>query len=217
MRAGSSRKRAISAAFKLGHAPRVPGAIDTHLAREAAHELQHLHPFRKDDDLTRGFFQKLAQHAFELFELRADAAFGIEYGRRVANHPHAGEILLQALELLLGERPAPRHGGEPLGQIFIIAVPLSLLLSRGNAERLLRAIRQLVLHVALPPAQHDAGEAPVHLIQILVTFRTSVLVEVVEVAVETKQWAEDFGVEILHDGIGLVDAVLERRPARTKA
>ena len=109
--------RDVGAALELGYIARMPGAIDAHLAYEFAHQLEHSHPFGENDDFACGLFQQLAQHAFELFQLGADTARGIENGRRVADHSHAGEILLQAVELFLRERAAFGDSGKPPGQM----------------------------------------------------------------------------------------------------
>ena len=47
--------------------------------------------------------------------------------------------------------------------------------------------------------------------EVLVVDRPAALVELVEVAVEAEQRPEQLGIEILHDRIELVDAVLDRR------
>ena len=47
--------------------------------------------------------------------------------------------------------------------------------------------------------------------EVLVVDRTAALVELVEFAVEAEQRAEQLRIEVLDDGIELVDAVLERR------
>ena len=50
-----------------------------------------------------------------------------------------------------------------------------------------------------------------HRFEIAVAYGTAAVVELVKVAVEVKERAEDLRIEVLHDGIGLVDPVLQRR------
>ena len=126
----------------------MPGVIHAHFVGQFTNHRQHPHPFGKDDDLARGLFQQLGKHAFEFFKLGADTALGIENGRRVADHAHAGEILLHAVEFFLGQRAALGYGGKPLRQIFIIAIATRLFFDHGHEESLLRATRQLTFDIA---------------------------------------------------------------------
>ena len=153
----------LGAAAQLRHVAGVPGAIEAHLRRQFPHQLQHPHPFGKHDNLALAVFEQLFQHAFQLFELGAYPAVGVENGRRIADHAHAGEILLKLLELLLGQRAALGDGGEPAGQILVVGVARGLLMRHRDKEALDRAAGQFLLHVALAPAQHDAAKAAVHL------------------------------------------------------
>lgn len=68
-----------------------------------------------------------------------------------------------------------------------------------------------LLDVGLSPAQHQRSDALAQPGEILVLDRTSALVELVELAVETEQRAEQIRIEILDDRIELVDPVLDRR------
>ena len=141
--AGSSRKRAISARrLSWGTSPVCQAHSTPISAASLPHEIEHFHPFGEDDDLARRLLEELRRIRLQLFELRADPALGIEDGRRVADHPHAGEILLQAIELLFRQRTALRYGGELARKIFIVAVALRLLFGHGDEERLLRCGRE---------------------------------------------------------------------------
>ena len=94
----------------LGHRAMMPGDVQVHLPRQLAHQLQHADPFREDDDLAVRLGDQVREHAFQLLELGADPAVGIEDVGRVAEHAHAGQPLLQAVELLAGQAAPPRHG-----------------------------------------------------------------------------------------------------------
>ena len=91
----------------------MPGALGAHLCRQFPHQIEHADPFREHDELALAVFEQLSQHAFQLFQLGTHPAVGVEDGRRVADHAHAGEILLETIELLLGQWTALGDGGQP--------------------------------------------------------------------------------------------------------
>ena len=161
--------------------------------------------------MRSGSAEQFGQHPLEFLELRADAAGGIEDERRVAQHPHACEQPLQPFELLLRQRP-------PLGDVDQTrGLPLELVVAQallvGHADQVVRdgAAGQFGLHVALAPAEHHRLQPAHQLVEVLVADRTAAFVKVVKIAIEAEQRTQQAGIEVLHDRVDLVDAVLDRR------
>ena len=161
--------------------------------------------------LRSGLFEQVAQNAFQLFELGAHAAGRIEDRRRVADHAHAGEQHLQAVEFLRRQRPPLRLREEAGGRLAVVRVAQRLLLDHRHEIGLHRAAREFGLDVGLAAAEHHRLQAAAQFAEVLVVDRAAPLVEFVEVAVETEQRPDQFWVEVLDDRIELVDAVLDRR------
>src|SRR6202022_2974049 len=68
----------LGAPTLLRHRPRMPRRLHAHLGCELAHQLEHALPLGEHDDLAIRLFEEVAQNAFELLELRTDAAGRIE-------------------------------------------------------------------------------------------------------------------------------------------
>ena len=201
----------LGAAALLRHRAGVPGGLDAHFAREFAHHCQHPLPFGEDDDLAIRLFEQIAEDALQLLELGADAAGRIEDRRRVADHAHAGEQLLQPVEFLGPQRPPLRLAISARRLSAVLFVAQALLLGHRHEVVLDRAAGQLGLDVGLAPAQHHRRHAVAQLGEVLVVDRAAALVEFIEVAVEAEQRPEQLRIEVLDDRVELVDAVLDRR------
>ena len=83
----------------------------------------------------------------------------------------------------------------------------------GHADQVVvdSATTQFRLDVALATAEHDRLQPAHQMVEVLVPDWTAAVVEIVEVAVEAEQRAQQARVKVLHDRIDLVDAVLDRR------
>ena len=145
----------LGAAALLRHRAGVPGRLHPHLGGELAHQLEHALPLREHDDLAVGLLQQIAEDAFQLLELGADAAGGIEDRRRVADHAHAGEQHHQLVELGRQQRPLLRLRDErAAGLLGVLLVAQPLLLDHRHEVVLDRAAGQLGLDVGLAAAEH---------------------------------------------------------------
>ena len=160
--------------------------------------------------LRSGIVHEVRKEALDLLHLGALVASSVQDVGRVADHAHAGEVPLEQLELLGGERAPGGHRREPPREELVAFVGLELGLGHGNEEGLRGPARKLVLHVLLAPPEHDRGDPIREHVQVAVTDRAAPLVQLVEIAVETEQGAEELGVQELDDRVDLVDSVLER-------
>jgi hypothetical protein len=168
-------------------------------------------PFREHDHLAVGVGEQFGKDSLQFLQLRAEPALAVQDVRRVAQHPHAGEQQLQALEFLLGQWPplGDRRYSCRLPPVFLIPQPLLL----GHADQVVGdcAAWQLSLHVALASPQQDRLQLPHQDIEVLIADRPPAFVQLIEVAVEPEQRPQQPGVQELDDGIDLIDAVLDRR------
>ncbi len=193
------------------HGAGVPGEAGPHLLDRLAHQVEHPLPFGEDQDLGARLGEQPLQDLPQLGELGADPAVGIQDVGGVADHPHAGEPLLELLEFL-GQQGTALGRVENLGDPpLVFGVAGDLLVFQRDEEVLVRAAGELPLDVLLAAAQQDGREPAVELAEVPVADGPAALVELVELAVEAEEGAEQGGIEKLHDRVDLVDAVLERR------
>ena len=158
--AGSCLKRLISARRRFCGTDPVCQAASTPISAASSRTIVSMRSHsEKTMTLRSGSSKKVGQDALELLELGADAAGRIEDGRRVADHAHAGEQLLQTLEFGLRQRALLRLGDEPRRGCVIVLVAKLLLLGHRDEECLDGAARQLRLDVRLAPAQHQRTHA----------------------------------------------------------
>ena len=109
------------------------------------------------------------------------------------------------------QRSLLRLGDQSLGREVVVLVAKPLLLSHRHEIILDGPPRQLILDVGFTPAQQQRLQALAQIGKVLIVDRPAAFVQLVEVAVEAEQRAEDFRIEVLDDGIELIDAVFERR------
>ena len=110
----------------LGHGAVVPNDIKIHLPRQLTYQLQHADPFRKDDDFAVRLGDQIREHAFQLLQLGTDPAIRDRVGR-VAEHAHAGQPLLQPVELLAGQASPPGDRQQSRRPRFVVLVAEALL------------------------------------------------------------------------------------------
>ena len=197
--------------------PTLPLSVERKISarrRQLAYQLQHSLPLGEYNDLTVRFAEQIGQNTLKLFELGADAAARIENRRRIADHAHAGEQHLEAVELLRRERPPLGLGEQRGGLPAVVRVTQRLLFDHRHKIIFHRAARQLSFDVALAAAKHQRLQPAPEFGEILVVDRPSTLVELIEVAVEAKQRPDQFGIKVLDDRIELIDAVFHWRTAQ---
>ena len=123
---------------------------------------------------------------------------------------------MQSLEFLPRQRPPLRLGKETGGLLAVVRVAKRLLLGHGHEISLHGAARQFGLHIGLATAEHHRLQPAAQFGKVLVVDRPAALVEFVEVAVKAEQWTDQLRVEVLHDRIELVDAVLDWRAGQNE-
>ena len=92
-----------------------------------------------------------------------------------------------------------------------LVVAQTLLVGHADQIVLDGAARQFGLDVALAPAEHHRLQPAHQLVEVLVADRPAAFVEVVKIAIEAEQRTQQARIEVLHDRVDLVDAVLDRR------
>ena len=155
--------------------------------------------------------QEVGQQPLHLLHLGTVPVLVPEDVGCVADHPHAGEVPLEPIELLLGERPPGGERGEAFHVEVVVLVSAGLGLGHRHEEGLGGPARKLALHVLLAPAEHHRRDPSPKLVQVPEAGGLALVVQLVELPVEAEQRSEEIGVEELDDRVDLVDAVLERR------
>ena len=198
----------LGPALRLRHAAGVPGELDAGAGRVLAHQLQHPHPFGEDDDLALRIVEKVGQQPLDLLHLGTVPVLVAEDPGRVADHAHAGEELLEPVELVLGERSFRGERGEALHVEVVVLVGPGLGIGHRHEEGLDGPARKLALHVLLAPPEHHRGDPSRELVQVPEAGGVALRVQLVELPVEAEQRPQEIGVQELDDRVDLVDAVL---------
>ena len=113
-----------------------------------------------------GSSRKVGQQPLDLLHLGTVPVLVTEDPGRVADQAHAGEELLEPVELIPGERPFRGERGEALHVVVVVLVGAGLGLGHRHEEGLDRPARKLAFHVLLASPEHHRGDPPRELVQI---------------------------------------------------
>ena len=100
---------------------------------------------------------------------------------------------------------------------FVRGVAVCLFRTERHEVSLIRAVRQLRFNIRLSAAQQERLDALVQLLQIPIAGRASALIQFVKIAVEAKQRPQNRGIEERHQGMNIVDAVLDRSAGKDES
>ena len=189
----------------------VPREAEVEAFAKVAHEFQHAFPFAEDDEFHAGIIAAFLEDFFQLGQLGARAVLGVEDVVGVAGHAQHAEGAEEFVLLRLRERAALGDGGEAGDDGFVDFVFPLLLRGEGDEEVAVGAGGQLGLDIALAAAEQAGADAVLEAGEVAVAAGAAAVVEVVVLAVETEERAEQRGIEEIHQRIKLVDAVLDGR------
>ena len=122
---------------------------------------------------------------------------------------HARSFCSSSNSSLVSGRVCARAREAPRPELVVL-VHGELGVRHGNEEGLRHPARELVLHLLPAPPQHHRGDAVGELLEIPVTDRSALGVQLVVLPVEAEQRTEQLGIQKLDDGVDLVDAILQR-------
>ena len=207
----------LGAAFGLRHRAGVPSVADAMRDGVGADQSEHFFPLGEDDNLNVGIGEGLVQEPGDFGELWAiGAVLALDDGGGGTDHAHHGEVDHEAVLLLWGEGAADGQGGKAGDLGLVVGVDGALAGSEGDETGAVGAVGELRFDLGLATAEDKRGDASPELFQVLVAGRAAFLVKNVVVAIEAKEGAEKGGVEVVHDGAKLIEAVLDGRAGEHK-
>ena len=188
---GSDLKALISARRRFwGTVPVCQAKPSLSRSAQLARQFEHPLPFGEDDDLDVGVVAAFFEELLQFRQLRAGAVLGIEDVVGVADHAHHGQMAQQLVLFLLRERAAFGDAGQ-LGDDALVVVVFALLLGAERDEVVaVGALGQFGFHVGFAPAEHVGLDALVELVEVAVAGGAAAVVQVVILAVEAEQRAE---------------------------
>ncbi len=203
--------------------PSIPGvdpAVEERITHaggfEPAHEeFVRAQPLAEDDRLVRGTLERFPQDGDQFIRLAAVVGFPVEQIRTVAAHPHVLQGNHQSTLVGLGQEAQPTPLGRDLRDddpIFLVM--LHLLLRHGHEVVLVEPFGQLREHLFFRPADQDRSQRLPDPVEVLVADSPAVLVHMLMFREEAKHGAQPEAVHELHNGMELLQAVLQGRPGQ---
>ena len=203
-----------SAPISRGHIAVQRHESDPQLFEFFAGQVGHALVLAENHHLAALFDRKLADDLAKLRELWRMVGLLVEEKRGIAEHAHVLQAAQDSFLVDLGEPALPfpftHQGGQ---NIVLFPIWFRLLWSQRHVKNLVRAVRQVLQHLAPRTTQQDRRQLLVNLVEPAITDQGSFFILRAVLMEEAKRRTEAAAVDEFHHRKQLLQFVLKRRSA----